>query len=376
MNRYFIFFCFIAACTSCHVGKQIRLSESSKLKYIGSYEIPFNKKFNGTTIGGLSGIDYDPKQGIYFLICDDRSAINPSRFYTARLFLSEKGIDSVSFVSVKYLLRPNGSVYPNSKQDPFHTPDPEGMRYDGKTGQLIWTSEGERIVKNENIVLEDPSVVIAGINGKYVDSFILPGNMHMHATEFGPRQNGVFEGLSLIKNNKELLVSVEEPLYEDGPRAGTGDSSAWIRIIRFNVKTRKPVAQYGYRIDPVAFTPQPAGAFRINGVPDILAINDHQLLVIERSFSTGRKPSTIKVFLAEMKGAEDIASLPTIEGVPFHRVEKKLLLNMDLLGIYTDNIEGVTLGPKLPNGHRSVIFVADNNFSADQITQFLLFEIE
>ena len=48
---------------------------------------------------------------------------------------------------------------------------------------------------------------------------------------------------------------------------------------------------------------------------------------------------------------------------------------MDDLGIYTDNIEGVTLGPKLPNGHQSIIFVADNNFSKDEVTQFLLFEI-
>jgi hypothetical protein len=33
------------------------------------------------------------------------------------------------------------------------------------------------------------------------------------------------------------------------------------------------------------------------------------------------------------------------------------------------------LGPKLPNGRQSIIFVADNNFSKDEVTQFLLFEI-
>jgi hypothetical protein len=57
-------------------------------------------------------------------------------------------------------------------------------------------------------------------------------------------------------------------------------------------------------------------------------------------------------------------------------VSKKLLLNMDNLGIYIDNIEGVTFGPTLSNGKRSLIFVADNNFNPLERSQFLLFEIE
>ncbi len=56
--------------------------------------------------------------------------------------------------------------------------------------------------------------------------------------------------------------------------------------------------------------------------------------------------------------------------------EKRLLLNMDDLGIDIYNIEGVTFGPTLPNGKRSLLFVADNNFNPIEQTQFLLFEIE
>ena len=39
------------------------------------------------------------------------------------------------------------------------------------------------------------------------------------------------------------------------------------------------------------------------------------------------------------------------------------------------NIEGVTFGPILANGHRSLIFVTDNNFNTKEKTQFLLFEV-
>ena len=49
---------------------------------------------------------------------------------------------------------------------------------------------------------------------------------------------------------------------------------------------------------------------------------------------------------------------------------------MDDLGIYIDNIEGVTFGPILPDGKRSLLFISDNNFSPLEKTQVLLFEIE
>ncbi|MGZ3853735.1 MAG: esterase-like activity of phytase family protein, partial [Flavisolibacter sp.] len=141
-------------------------------------------------------------------------------------------------------------------------------------------------------------------------------------------------------------------------------------------KSKKPLGEYAYKIDPVAYPPNPPGAFKINGVPDILAINNHQLLVIERSFSTGRLPCTIKVYLAELNGASDVMNTVSLKNGTFKSVEKRLILNMDDLGIFTDNIEGVTVGPKLSNGHSTLIFVSDNNFSKVQVTQLLLFEVQ
>ena len=48
---------------------------------------------------------------------------------------------------------------------------------------------------------------------------------------------------------------------------------------------------------------------------------------------------------------------------------------MDDLDIFIDNIEGVTFGPTLPNGHNTLLFVADNNFQPFEKNQFLLFEV-
>jgi hypothetical protein len=187
----------------------------------------------------------------------------------------------------------------------------------------------------------------------------------------------VFEGLTFSPDFKTLYVSVEEPLYDDGPRAGLGDTSGLIRIIRYDVKTKMPVAQYAYRIDPVVQEPISSGLFAVNGVPDILAINDHQLLVTERSFSTGRLGCNIRVYVAELQGAQNIADTASLgKAGTLKPLQKKLILNMDNLGRLIDNVEGATFGPRLPNGKKSILFVADDNFSPLQKSQFLLFEVE
>jgi hypothetical protein len=362
----------------CAVSHKARTKNDQigSLKFLNEYEVPYNQEFKGTTIGGLSGIDYDADKDLYYMISDDRSAINPARFYSAKIGISEKGIDTVQWIATAPMLRSNGNTYPNSKQDPAHTPDPEAIRYNKVANELIWTSEGERIVRGNDIVLENPAITRISLEGKYIDTFPLPANLRMHATEKGPRQNGVLEGLTFDKHFKTLYVNVEEPLYEDGPRADLQPNNAWIRIYQYDVASKINTAQFAYHLEPIAYPATPETAFKINGVPDIYAIGQDQLIVVERSFSSGRLPCSIKVFLADLKGAEDIKENSSLMINPVtNPIRKKLLLNMDDLKIYTDNIEGVTFGPTLKNGHRTLLFVSDNNFASFEKTQLLLFEI-
>jgi hypothetical protein len=186
----------------------------------------------------------------------------------------------------------------------------------------------------------------------------------------------VLEGMSFADNYRSLFVNVEEPLYEDGPRADLTDNNAYIRILKFDAASKKNIAQYAYKLEPVAYPATPATAFKINGVPDILSIGDNKFLVIERSFSTGKQACTIRVFITSLDAATDIKDIPSLKAnANFTAATKKLLLNMDDLGIYIDNIEGVTFGPTLPNGHKTLVFVADNNFDIKEKAQLLLFEV-
>jgi len=364
--------------SSCSSSKSSQNSKDiSHLKFLSSYIIPYNYQYNRTTVGGLSGIDYNPVKNEYYCISDDRSDKNAARFYTMGITLNDNKIDSVYFLKSTFLKGPDGKDYPSSQLNPYRTPDPECLRYDANNNTFIWGSEGEKIISSEKNILVNPAITIIDSQGNYIDTFSLPRQMLMTTDNYGPRRNGVFEGLTFLDNYKSLLVSVEVPLLQDGAEAGTGDSSGIIRMIKFDVASRKPVAQYAYKIDPVAHPPLPFSGFRINGISDILSLGKDKLLVIERSFSNGRLSCTVKVYLASLDNATNVQSFDSLKAKNnFQIINKKLILNMDNLGIYIDNIEGVTFGPTLPDGKRSLIFIADNNFNPLEQSQVLLFEVE
>jgi len=362
--------------SSCSVQKQLVTGNISQLSYINTYVLPHNPEFKGTTVGGLSSIDFDPVSKVYYMISDDRSSINPARFYTAKIDLSAGGINKVTITGVNTLLQRDGSSYPKLTSHATRTTDPEGMRYNGAAKNLVWTSEGERLIKKNDTVLIDPTINIITTTGKYVDTIPLPDNLRMHLEESGPRRNAVLEGLTFADNFKTLYVNMEEPLYQDGPRAELVRNKAFVRIYQFDLKTKKNTAQYAYELEPVVLPPAKKEGEYNNGIPDILWLGNNRMLITERSYSEGQKGTNIKVFLADLQGAENIIDNSSMIVHPAKNpIKKKLLLNMDDLGIYIDNIEGATLGPVLPNGHQTVIFVADNNFNSKEQNQFMLFEI-
>jgi hypothetical protein len=64
---------------------------------------------------------------------------------------------------------------------------------------------------------------------------------------------------------------------------------------------------------------------------------------------------------------------PSLTGVPVRTMTKTLLVDLPSTVDPLDNVEGVTLGPKLPDGRQSLLLVSDDNFSPQQITQFVAF---
>ncbi|MFV8378551.1 esterase-like activity of phytase family protein [Flavobacterium sp. LB3R33] len=364
-----------AVLLSCSNLKQtVDSKPTPSLKLVSSIEIPFEETFQNTKVGGLSGIDYDAKNDLYYLICDDRSMFNDSRFYTAKIRLFENKIEGFDFQSATTLKNETGIAYGNWSTMPTTSADPEDIRFNPKTNSLIWSSEGARVLTADKEILQNPSLNFMDLKGNFIGNVTLPENLKMQHQEKGPRNNGTLEGITFDTKYKTIYTNIEEPLFEDGDQANTSKGGL-IRLYQFDAKTKKNTAQYGYQLEPIALEPNPKGTFAVNGVSAIQYYGKNQLLVVERSYSTGTQACTVKVFLCDLKKATNVKNYASLQNQKLELASKKLVLNMDDLGIFIDNIEGLTFGPKLANGNPSIIFVSDNNFSDKQQTQVLVFEV-
>ncbi|MEV0672077.1 esterase-like activity of phytase family protein [Mycobacterium sp. NPDC050441] len=328
-------------------------------EFLGQRQIASAAMLDGTVIGGLSGISYDPAADLYYIISDDRSAKGPARFYTARIALSDNGIGDVEFVGAHPWLDRDAQAFRPLDIDavpPVVPPDPEAIAFDAGRQRLYWTNEGERRVDGPGApILLDPWVRSAGLDGTFLGEFALPEALRMSAGEHGPRRNSTLEGLTLTPGGRYLWAAMEGPGYDDGPPPHE-QHGAWTRVIRFDADSGAVDGQYTYPLEPVS-----AGPGGDNGLSDLVALDDKNFLVIERGFGTH---VAVRIYRASL-----------VDGST--EMSKTLLADLTTTpGLAPlDNIEGITLGPKLPDGRQSVIAVSDDNFSPTQVTQFLLFAL-
>ena len=310
----------------------------------------------------------DPPRGVFHSLSDDQGQLAPVRFYTLRVDLSDGRLDDgdVEVVGVTTLLAPGGQPYAPSSLDP------EGLTLT-KSGELVVTSEG---IASRGI---PPWVRRYALDGTFRGELPVPDAFQPTSAAHGVRQNLAFEAAAVAPNGRHLFVGMEGALVQDGPAATLGGGSP-ARILRYNLATQRLDRQYVYVTDPIAEPSVPSTAFAVNGLVELLPFNDQFMLSMERSFSVGAPGTgnTIQLYTVAFPGASNVNGLDSIAGVlaDVRPVEKEDLLDLGTLGIPLDNVEGMAIGPDLPDGRRSLLLVSDNNFAATQFTQFLLFALD
>ncbi len=359
------------AALAAGVGLSANASDGAKppgLEFLGQAIVPTGTTFAGTTVGGLSSITYDAHRGVFYSLSDDQSQLQPARFYTLGVDLADGRLDNgdVGFLGVTTLLAPNGQPYAPSSFDP------EGLTL-AKSGELIVTSEG---IAARTI---SPWVRRYTVDGTYLGDLPVPDAFQPTSATHGVRQNLAFEAAAVAPDGRHLFVGMEGALVQDGP-AATLDAGSPARIIRYNLATGRLDAQYVYGTDPIVEPPVPSTQFAVNGLVELLPFNDQFMLSMERSFSVGAPGTgnTIKLYSVAFPGADNVDGLDSLAPVlgSVRPVQKTLLLDLRTLGIPLDNVEGMAIGPNLPDGRRSLLLVSDNNFAASQFTQFLLFALD
>lgn len=343
---------------------------SEKLRLIGDQNITTGEKYKETEIGGLSGLAFDSKKNRILAISDDRSVNNDARFYEFDFKLNEKSF-SISPAEVVTLKNKEGVSFPKGAID----------------AEDIAIFNDDLLVSTEGWINKEPpinpEIYLFSRDGKFKNTFDVPAKFNpIKGKEniSGIRDNLGFEAMSVSKNNKSVWVGAEEALYQDDRTSGPKYASV-LRLTEY--KDLKAVREIAYRLDKVPSISIAGLVVGETGLSSILAIDDSSFYSVERSYLPLVKKSVIRIFRFKITDkTTDISKLDSLKGKNITTVEKELVANLeDFAPLMTDkfqtldNIEGMTFGPKLANGHDTLIMVSDNNFKKRQRTQFLAFEI-
>ncbi|MDR7277519.1 esterase-like activity of phytase family protein [Catenuloplanes atrovinosus] len=330
-----------------------------RLSLVETISVPAGTVQLGTAFGGLSGIDYDPATGTYTAISDDRSALAPARWYTLRLPLDRTGFRDAAprVTGVTTILDRTGAPFANG------TVDPESIRLAGRD-RVLWTSEGAAATGIA------PTIREASKDGAFRRDYRLP-DAYPPAEGRGVRNNLAFESLTLSADGRSIVAATESALAQDGPIA-TLTEGADARVLVLDRSSGRARAEYVYHTDPITNAPtDPANPFADRGLTELLALNDTDYLAIERSFAGG-VGFTVQVFWTTTRGATNALGRDALTGTE-RAMPKRLLLDLNATGTPVDNVEGITWGPRLPTGDRSLVLVADDNFAT--VTQFHLLRV-
>ncbi len=345
---------------------------SENLRLIGVKSIPTGTVFKETELGGLSGLAFSKEKNILYAVSDDRSQKNPARFYEFSITLNEKNFD----------LSPTNVVFVKNKEDktfPVKTVDFEGITL--VKDRLYITSEGDT---NQSPPL-NPELFVFDLTGKLQSNITLPDHflLSKENDSKGVRNNLALESLSSLEDGSLIAFANEDALMQDGSIT-TPTFGSRVRVCF--LKDNQAVKEVAYDLEKVPSIALAGLSVGENGLSEILLLDEKTFYSLERSFLPLQKRNIIKIFKNTIT-SETTNTLNTnvLKTNAYKAPEKTLLINLDdILSTFPkepkdeqklDNIEGISFGPTLPNGNKTLILVSDNNFNKGQRTLFIAFEI-
>lgn len=246
-----------------------------------------------------------------------------------------------------------GNAHPKVDAQGISVRDCEGVAYFPKANTIFISGEG------------DQKVLEYDIKGQPTGRELNVPNI-FSLTNIVP--NYGFEALCYDTINHRFWTTSESTLPADGFAAGPTHPGVvnLLRIQAFD-DDLQPVAQYAYRMD--AGRKDDFGKIYVFGVPEIAALPDGRLLVLEReaNITHGALSSTCrcKLFLVDPRDAYQIDShTPMKEVNANHFLDKKLLADwtttVQPFRINFANYEGMCLGRPLPDGRQTLLLVNDS----------------
>jgi hypothetical protein len=308
--------------------------------------LPFRDQVDGLKVGGLSGIVRAP-DGTWLAVVDNEGE-TPARVFRLVFTVGENGPTAAE------------EGRPVARQA-IRLEGFNGKNFDGEG--LALTPSGNLLVSSET----EPSIREFSLVGKLLRELPVPA-LFLTGKGRGIRGNQGFESLSLSPDGRTLWTANERALQQDAP--DEKDRPSPVRLLRYERQGDRfvPGAQLVYEVDPIA--DPPAKGFSVRGLAEILALPGGDLLALEREYVEGRGMK-IQLFHVSTAGATDVSGLDALAGESWTPVRKTLVYDFAQAGFLPDNIEGISFGPRLADGSRTLVLVSDNNFELLQQTQVI-----
>ncbi|AKC80611.1 hypothetical protein XB05_19045 [Xanthomonas arboricola] len=194
-----------------------------------------------------------------------------------------------------------------------------------------------------------------------------------------PAGNRSLEGMTFTPSGN-LWIGTE--------RNKLGDGARLTRLSQLDSQGNV-LKQLAYRLDDLS---SKGGKLDTeNGVSEILAVDDQTLLVMERAWDgtsatanpQGTSHNSIRIYRVDLSTGQDVKDNLGLSSETTSLPKTLVFDSASLSGVLNtydtkiDNVEGMTFGPRLPNGHASLVLVSDNNNSRSQgKTQFIVFAVD
>lgn len=330
------------------------------IRFLSSYIIPTGTQFKNTQVGGLSGLVYDSKKNRYFAVSDDRGDYGPNRIYELSIDLNPF---KVEIKDVLILKDANGKMI---AKDTF---DFEGIVI-LNNGNFLLSSEGFIGPSNNS----NPQFVEVNRNGEIIRIISPAKNFLMHNNS-GVEDNLGIESIVYNSKNDHLIYANELSLKQDKLNDSIPGSS-FLRLHTLNFKTLKNLNEEVYSLDSNYYDISDSKIDGDLGLSEITLFNPDTLLFLERGFNPKMKKNFISIFQGQLtKKKHSLLPFVSLKKQKIELISKELLLDFKDLSQSLDNLEGMCIGPQLPNKNYSLLLVSDNNFNKFQKTLFLIFEI-
>ena len=207
-------------------------------------------------------------------------------------------------------------------------------------------------------------------------------NAELLSNSSGRQANRGMEGVAITPDGRFLVGIMQNALLQDHAlnppttdRLGLNN-----RILKIDIATGE-TKEYVYVVEAIN---------RGQGVCEILAINDHEFLVLERDNrsnlqSPPQAPTRKKIYKIDLNGATDVSDNPSLPAgalpVDVSPVSKSLFIDLldvafNLAPTIPEKIEGLAWGPDLPDGRHVLYVISDNDLNPGLATQIYAFAID